>query len=141
MTTTEQKAFTITGGRGFQLKFPNGYIVSVQFGMGNYGDNRHLSESMNAWERTVVGEAHFTHGDLLAGFNGSDTAETAIIGPDGEFVPYDKETGLVASDDCYSDVQGWMTLMDVLKMLLVVASMPAQIAAPVEPEEVTGEVV
>lgn len=32
----EQQAFGITGGKGFQLKFSNGWWVSVQFGYGNY---------------------------------------------------------------------------------------------------------
>lgn len=33
-----EKAFTITGGKGFRLSFPNGYSVSVQFGRFAYGD-------------------------------------------------------------------------------------------------------
>lgn len=32
--------FSITDNKGFQLTFENGWIVSVQFGPGNYGDNR-----------------------------------------------------------------------------------------------------
>lgn len=28
------------GSRGFQMKFTNGWTVSVQFGFGNYCDNR-----------------------------------------------------------------------------------------------------
>jgi len=33
---SENVAFRITSGKGFQLTFPNGYTVSVQFGPGNY---------------------------------------------------------------------------------------------------------
>lgn len=32
--------FSITDNKGFQLTFENGWMVSVQFGPGNYGDNR-----------------------------------------------------------------------------------------------------
>lgn len=33
--------FSITANKGFQLTFPNGYMISVQFGPGNYCGNRH----------------------------------------------------------------------------------------------------
>ena len=33
--------FNITNGKGFQITFANGYTVSVQFGHGNYCDNRY----------------------------------------------------------------------------------------------------
>jgi len=155
MPTTPQKAFTISGGKGFQLKFPNGFIVSVQFGMGNYCDNHYLAYVDSSFDSTILGEgntaAYFSHGNLLSGFQGSDTAETAIMDPTGKFVPYSKEAGLLEKkpDDCgCNDVQGHMSLMDVLKMLLIVAALPCQIEAPVtdvatlpEPEEVDGEVV
>ena len=32
--------FKITDGKGFHIQFSNGYVVSVQFGGGNYCDNR-----------------------------------------------------------------------------------------------------
>ena len=32
--------FEITAGKGFQMTFANGWTVSVQFGDGNYCDNR-----------------------------------------------------------------------------------------------------
>jgi hypothetical protein len=31
--------FRITGGKGFHVTLPNGWIVSTQFGPGNYGDH------------------------------------------------------------------------------------------------------
>ena len=34
--------FSISGNRGFQMTFENGYTVSVQFGPGNYCDNYSL---------------------------------------------------------------------------------------------------
>lgn len=36
----ETAAFRITNGKGFHLTFANGYTASVQFGPGNYCDNR-----------------------------------------------------------------------------------------------------
>lgn len=34
--------FKITGGKGFQMVFANGWTVSVQFGSGNYCENQSL---------------------------------------------------------------------------------------------------
>ena len=34
--------FTITQGKGFHIEFSNGFAVSVQFGPGNYCDNRNM---------------------------------------------------------------------------------------------------
>ena len=31
--------FRVTGNKGFQMKFENGWTISVQFGYGNYCDN------------------------------------------------------------------------------------------------------
>jgi len=39
--------FSITGGKGFQLTFPNGWTASVQWGAGNYCENYNLSEYRN----------------------------------------------------------------------------------------------
>jgi hypothetical protein len=39
--------FESTGGRGFQISFPNGLTVSVQWGYGLYCDNRHNSKVRN----------------------------------------------------------------------------------------------
>jgi len=33
--------FRITEGKGFHMAFENGFTVSVQFGFGNYCENRH----------------------------------------------------------------------------------------------------
>tara|TARA_R110000782_G_scaffold267329_1_gene362683 strand:- start:29 stop:340 length:312 start_codon:yes stop_codon:yes gene_type:complete len=34
--------FNITGGKGFQITFPNNWTISVQFGPFNYRDDRSL---------------------------------------------------------------------------------------------------
>lgn len=57
--------FSITDNKGFQIKFANGLTVSVQFGYGNYCENR----------------------DMRGGFGPTappcKTAEVAVIGPGG----------------------------------------------------------
>lgn len=37
--------FTITCGKGFQMKFPNGWTASVQWGYGNYCANYNDSDA------------------------------------------------------------------------------------------------
>lgn len=34
------EGFKITQGKGFHIEFKNGWVVSVQFGFGNYCENR-----------------------------------------------------------------------------------------------------
>ena len=88
--------FKITDNKGFQITFPNGYTVSVQFGAGNYSDNYSLG-IMEYYGKPVPP---------------SSTAETALIGPDGEFVEYKGD-----------DVQGRQTPEDVLELLNYAASL------------------
>ena len=83
--------FSISDNKGFKISFNNGYTVSVQFGGGNYCSNRALP-------RTEWGN--------------SDTAETALISPDG-FVVYQGD-----------DVQGHMSPKDVLELLNYAEGLP-----------------
>ncbi len=81
--------FVINDNKGFQITFDNGYTVSVQFGPGNYGSNYRadfLSEMGKPQQATTV--------------------ETALIGPNREFVSY--------KDD---DVQGYQNVNDVLELI------------------------
>lgn len=66
--------FKITRGRGLQITFVNGYTVSLQFGWGNYSDNRNEMPV----PFTSVG-CRIT--DVKCGQNGSITAEGAILAP------------------------------------------------------------
>ena len=80
--------------KGFQIKFANGYIVSVQWGYGNYCDN---------------------YGDYASRHNvapDSATAETAIIKPDGSFLLYKGD-----------DVQAHQTADDVAETIAFTASL------------------
>lgn len=86
--------FRINDNKGFQIKFDNGYMVSVQFGPGNYGSNYSLGfEEMG---RPMI----------------AASAETALIDPDGNFVEYNGQ-----------DVQGHRTSSDVLALLNYAASL------------------
>jgi hypothetical protein len=81
--------FRINDNKGFSITFPNGYTVSVQFGPGNYSSNYNLSMLDNMGKPMTA-----------------NTAETALIAPDGSFVAY--------KDD---DVQGYQSVTDVLELL------------------------
>lgn len=58
--------FKITAGRGFQMTFDNGWTVSVQFGTGNYCENRSLEPA-----------GDYLRADRDAGARGCKTAEIA----------------------------------------------------------------
>lgn len=87
--------FAINDNKGFQITFDNGYTVSVQFGPGNYGSNYDLSFVDNMGKPMTA-----------------TTAETALIGPDGGFVPYDD-----------GDVQGYRNVNDILTLMNYAASL------------------
>ena len=81
--------FRITDNKGFQITLDNGYMVSVQFGPGNYSSNYSLNMLANMDKpQTAL------------------TAETALIAPEGHFVAYKGD-----------DVQGHQTANDVLELL------------------------
>lgn len=67
--------FNITGGKGFYMKFANGYGISVQFGPGNYCDH---------YDRDIGRE------EATCGAEGSNTAECAVIAPGGGLVDLPK---------------------------------------------------
>lgn len=94
--------FRITGHKGFQVTFPNGVTVSVQFGPGNYcghyPDMGDWSEPANAreWE--------------------SGDAEIALFNTDGDWLT--KEACLdLTGEEAGDDVLGYQKPEDVLKYL------------------------
>ena len=64
-----------TYAQGFQLTFENGWTISVQFGEYNYCSNLKGIGKLDLRRKN--------HGLFLCSF----TAETAIRGPDGKFLP------------------------------------------------------
>ena len=84
---------------GFHIEFPNGWIISVQWGPGNYCETRRFQDN----------------GTLVQAFDGkyhefkSNTAEVAILHPDhNRMYP-------IAEHD---DVVGWQTATDVAQWIL-----------------------
>lgn len=69
----DDSLFRITKSSGFQIKFKNGYTVSVQFGPGNYCENYDMD-----WDIPMT-----------ATFLESKDAEVAIINKNGELMSID----------------------------------------------------
>jgi hypothetical protein len=90
--------FKITDGRGFQMTFANGWTVSVQFGPGNYCDNRNLLSR--------VGES-FTRMNRDAGEQGCSNAEIAAWNKAGVWYKFEHDTveGYVAADKVAAFIQ------------------------------------
>ena len=86
--------FQANEGNGVKLTFPNGYAVSIQWGRHNYCHIKKIQNPVDPSEHVSA----------------AASVETAIIGPDGEFVSYKGD-----------DVQAYQNLADVLKTLNYVA--------------------
>ena len=99
--------FCITQSKGFRVTFENGYAVSVQFGLGSYASNGKLPERVVGldWE----GESRKRASE------GSDTAETALISPNGD---------LIALKEDSDTVQGYRTPSQVLELMVYAAGLP-----------------
>lgn len=100
------KHFHITEGKGFQMLLPNGYLVSIQWGWGNYCDH------YNNPDHLIMGG---NGPDLMelsrkCGAEGSDRVETAVTDPQGSFVPCPLFPG--------DDVQPYMTNTQVIQLIL-----------------------
>jgi hypothetical protein len=102
--------FAITEGKGFQMTFSNGYTVRVQWGRGNYADNRYDKSCPKS-----VPEYK------------SKTAEIAVWDKDDNYV-----TDLPGMTSCIhldplairlENVVGWANPEDVVHILAVVADM------------------
>lgn len=83
--------FRSCANKGFQMDFPNGTMISIQFGPGNYCENREAE--FNSPQTKIVWE--------------SKNAEVAIFLPDGSL--YDITE--------YDTVEGWQTVTDVCKWI------------------------
>lgn len=94
-----KRNFRITGGKGFQMTFQNGWTISVQWGMGNYCDNRELYPD-GPWE----------FAEMEAGRDGSNTAEVAIWDEAGKWV---RNESYMGSDE----VAGFVTPDGVLELM------------------------
>jgi hypothetical protein len=98
------KGFAIHRGKGFHMKFANGYTVSVQFGVYNYCE--HHSGPIDTLGKESL-RVYWT----------SQDAEIAAWGPDGNWY---------RPEGWADDVQGWQTPEDVLAFMNEVASLPGK---------------
>ena len=89
--------FYITDGKGFQMKFANGWTASVQWSTGNYCDNRYMRYSPTA--------------NIEAGQKGSKTAEIAAWDGNGEWHNFGGDT-----------VKGWVSAEEVVEFLNMVSN-------------------
>lgn len=97
-----ERAFSITAGRGFQIQFPTGVMVSVQFGPGNYCDNRDMA-SMD---------------EVAAGRRGCDNAEVALMrSEDGRWLTKECLRDVFGEEESYDDVTSRSTPSTVAKMI------------------------
>ena len=86
----------ITHNKGFQMTFANGYTISVQFGNGNYCDNRHYGELVS-FEQPVPP---------------SSNAEVAAWDKDGHWLKLGE----------YDDVIGWQTPDQIAAIIADISS-------------------
>lgn len=81
--------FRITDGKGFSIRFANGWAISVQFGWGNYCDNYGYPR-----------EDYLT-ANQRCGAHGSRTSECAVFDAAGEMV---KLPAFMFDDPEYADI-------------------------------------
>lgn len=93
--------FAISGRKGFHITFENGCTVSVQFGGGNYCENRDLPIDDHSVPK-------------------SRTAEIAGWDADGKWLPL---------EDWGDDVAGWQSPAAVLAYMNYVAALPAKVVS------------
>ena len=99
--------FKITYHSGFQIKLENGYTVSVQFGPGNYCSRRPSLDDKRPFH-TIFREPRTSNTWE------SETAEVAIVDPNGDFVPVDKFCEDVSMD---IEIAGWVTADQVATII------------------------
>jgi len=95
----EKKSFEITN-KGMHLTFPNGVTVSVQWGIGNYCDNK-----------------DFNPGDIRDMYNNlftSNEAEVAIFDKEGNWITrkYTQDKDMYADD-----VLGYVDILEFFEIL------------------------
>jgi hypothetical protein len=93
----------ITGGKGFQMTFENGVTISVQFGWGNYHDNREMFPGPD-----------YAETDRRIGEAGSPNAEIAIWNAEDVWFNFGGDT-----------VAGWVEPDDIAKWIAFAQGLPA----------------
>ena len=101
--------FTATKNKGFQMKFENGFAISVQWGPGNYCE-------ANGADFGAAMETDFWK---------SNSAEIAVFDKDGEFINirgYELENVDGTIENHNDVVAGWLSTDTVAKCITLVQS-------------------
>lgn len=101
-----KKGFLSTMRKGFHMTFPNGLTVSVQWGAGNYCDNRFPKDMDFTFSKDAE----------------SDTAEVAVIDQDGKFI--DPQQFFCYDINSDGNVAGYFTPTQVVELLENVLDWP-----------------
>ena len=104
--------FKITGGKGFQMTFANGWTVSVQFGPGNYCENRNINMMITAEQEQFAGKK------AIAGNKGSIDAEIAAWDKDGNWHNFGDDRRQFGD----TAVKGWCSTDEVANFIHMIAS-------------------
>jgi len=86
----------ITNNKGFHITFNNGYCISVQFGVGNYCENKDF----------VIGNLEAFNAE--AGKKGSRDCEIAI---------FDPQNNMIHVEEWGDEVKGWVTPNELLEWM------------------------
>ena len=100
------KKFISTRRKGFHMTFENGLSISVQWGAGNYCDNHYPKNMDFSFSKDAE----------------SDTAEIAIITPDGEFLN-PEDFGIEYGDGM---VAGYLSPEEVVDLMYQVKNTTAE---------------
>lgn len=78
----EGPKFRITGAKGFQITFENGWTVSVQFGYGNYCDNKHDRSTLFGLDNALTQDVECANAEVARWYKDETMEE-----PDGWLTP------------------------------------------------------
>lgn len=108
----------ITSGKGFQMTFENGVTISVQFGWGNYHDNREMFPGPD-----------YAETDRRLGQEGSPNAEIAIWrGDDWYNFGTDTVKGWVSPNE----IAGWILWASLIPEDVPMEDLPPYVELPDE---------
>lgn len=109
----------ITSGKGFKLTFENGVTISVQFGLGNYCENRSFNLYFDEWAER----------EREAGERGCENAEIAIWrGDDWYNFGTDTVKGWVSPNE----IAGWILWASLIPEDVPMEDLPPYVELPDE---------
>jgi hypothetical protein len=103
--------FRITNSKGFHMTFANGITISVQFGPGNYCENRDKRDA-------------YPYKPVSAEDVQCKNAEIGIWAADGAWCTRQAVKD-VTEQEAYDDVEGWLTTNEVAKYIAWCVAQPS----------------